>query len=90
MKNLHLPQLTISYTRQEEIRQLIREEPLETRQIESHGELIILPTLPEMLRIIVISSIEVTDFLIQMIYYDRDRGSVHQRNRLKNQTLNVS
>lgn len=33
------------------IRQLIREEPLETRQIESHGELITLPTLPEMLRI---------------------------------------
>jgi hypothetical protein len=33
------------------IRQLIRKEPLETRQIESYGELITLPTLPEMLRI---------------------------------------
>lgn len=33
------------------VRQLIRKEPLETIQIESYGELITLPTLPEMLRI---------------------------------------
>jgi len=33
------------------IRQLIREEPLETTQIETHGVIITLPTLSEMLRI---------------------------------------